>query len=200
MLKLKLCFWLPCHPWQGRNLCRNFCSVCAAQHTAVMSTPTVPCQSTDEMARERTDHLQAEAKKLNSIALQTLCCIRASLTPLAWNLIFLNYCSAWNNFSKFFSRQHCYDDIMNILGITLQSFWILWLPPKNNLGEFFWGCWGVSLENHYAQFNFTRQITVEKFPASITNYMDLFWLVDWEHGVLWECLTYSLTYLFCRLV
>jgi len=45
--------------------------------------------------------------------------------------------------------------------------------------KFFGGGWGKEIlgcltgKSLYAQFNFTRQTTVEKFPASITNYMDL---------------------------
>jgi len=91
-------------------------------------------------------------------------------------------------FSKFFSRQRFYDDAMNILGITLQSFWILWSPPKKIFGRknFLGGGWGKKIlwcftgKSLCAQFNFSRQTTVEKFPASITNYMNLFWLGDWK--------------------
>ena len=71
---------------------------------------------------------------------------------------------------------------MNILGITLQSFLnFMVAPPKFFFKKiFFGGGWGKEIlgcftgKSLYAQFNFTRQTTVEKFPASITNYMDLF--------------------------
>jgi len=44
----------------------------------------------------------------------------------------------------------------------------------------FWGGWGKEIlkcftgKSLYAQFHFTKLNTVEKFPASITNYMNLF--------------------------
>src|SRR6218665_3893347 len=62
---------------------------------------------------------------------------------------------------------------------------------------------GVSLENHFMHsFTSPDRPQKNKFPASITNYMDLLLtcrLGVFGHGVLWACLTYSLTYLFCSL-
>jgi len=60
-------------------------------------------------------------------------------------------------------------------------------PQKKNFGQnFFLGGWGKEIlgcfigKSLYAQFHVTRQTTVNKFPASITNYMDLLLIVDWE--------------------
>ena len=132
-----------------------------------------------------------------------------SLTHLARNYIFLN--PAWNYFSTFFSRQRCYNNTVNILGITLESFWILWSPPKYFWGQNLWGGWGKEIlgcftgKSLYAQFHFTRQTTVEQiscqhhklhgFNLTIGSRLWAF-----RHGVLWAYLTHSLTYLFCRLV